>query len=116
MAFNELSFHDAQILKVTENPNGQILDFLIDFPTDWENNIFEKKVLRFEDVTFYSIEEIPFAGLPTILAIKNLGEINKDLSSERNKWIVTRNRIKIETNAGDRIIEFAKCSFVQIED
>lgn len=114
MILNEISFHDSQILKITENPSGQIIDFLIDFPTDWENNIFEKKVLRFEDVTFYSVEEIPFGSLPTILDIINLGEISKDLSTEKNKWIVTRNKIKIETNAGNRIIEFSNCEFIEV--
>ncbi len=112
MIFNEISFHDSQILKVIENPNGQIIDFLLDFPTDWENNIFDEKVLRFEDVTFYYIDEIPFDGFPTILNIINLGEITKDLSTEKNKWIVTRNKIKIETNAGHRIIEFSNCAFI----
>ncbi|ESU21149.1 hypothetical protein FCR2A7T_07020 [Flavobacterium cauense R2A-7] len=112
MIFSEISFHDSQIQKVTENPNGQTIEFLLDFPTDWKNNIYENKVLRFEDVTFYSVEEIPFGSLPTILNIIDLGEINKDLSTEKNKWIVTRHKIKIETTAGTRTIEFSNCEFM----
>ena len=112
MIINEIFFHDSQILKVTENPDEQMLDFIIDFPTDWYNNIFEHKILRFEDVTFYSLDEIPFHGLPTILNIIDLGEITKDLSTSNHELIITRNKIKIETNAGNRIIEFSDVTFI----
>ena len=110
MIINEISFHDSQILKVTENSGEQTLDFFIDFPADWENNIFEKKLLRFENVTFYSLEKIPFDGLLTILNIIDLGETTKDYSTLSNNGLVMiRNKIKIETNAGSRIVEFSNC-------
>jgi len=112
MIINEISFHDSKVLKVIENPDEQTLDFFIDFPTDWENNIFEHKILRFKDVTFYSIEEIPFRGLPTILNVINLGQITKDFSTSSHEWIIIRNKIKIETIAGNRIIEFSDCKFI----
>ena len=112
MIINEISFHDSQILKVTENLDTQSLDFHLDFPVDWANNIFEEKVLRFENVTFYSREEIPFGNLPTILNIIDLGETKKDLTTQGNPWIVIRKNIKIETNAGNRIIEFSDCGFI----
>ena len=112
MIINEMSFHDSQIIKVTENPDEQMLDFFIDFPTDLGNNIFEHKILRFEDVTFYSLEEIPFENLPTILNIINLGQTIKDFSTSNNEWIIIRNKIKIETNAGNRIVEFSDCKFI----
>ena len=112
MIINEISFHDSQILKVIENPNGQIIDFLIDFPTDWENNIFEQKILRFENVTFYSLEEIPYDGFPTILNIIDLGQNAKDYSTSSDEWIVIRNKVKIETNFGNRIVEFSNCKFL----
>ncbi|WDF45177.1 hypothetical protein PQ459_09725 [Chryseobacterium sp. KACC 21268] len=112
MIFNEISFHDSHIMQVKENPAKQTLDFFIDFPTDWENNIFEHKILRFENVTFYSLEEIPFDGLPTILNINDLGEITKDFSTSNYEWIIVRNKIEIQTNAGNRIIEFSNCTFI----
>jgi len=112
MIIDQISFHDSQILKVTENSGEQILDFLLSFPTDWENSIFENKILRFENVILYEMEEIPFAGLPTILNIVNLGEVKKDFGSEKNNWKVMRNKIRIETNAGNRIIEFSDCSLI----
>lgn len=112
MIINEVSFHDSQILKVIENPDKQMLDFFIDFPTDWENNVFEHKILRFEDVTFYSVEEIPFENLPTILNIIDLEKITKDFSILNNEKIIIRNKIKIETNAGNRIVEFSDCKFI----
>lgn len=116
MIFDEISFHDSQILKVIENPNGQILEFIIDFPINWEENIFAHKVLKFENVIFYNVEEIPFSGLPTILNIVNLGEVKKDFGSERNEWNTSRNKIKIETNSGNRIIEFTECSLIEIDN
>jgi len=88
------------------------LDFILNFPTDWKNNYFEKKILRFENVTFYSSEEIPFGNLPTILEIINLGQTSNDLSTERSNFIVIRQKIKIITNAGIRVIEFSNCQFV----
>jgi len=115
MIFDEVSFHDSQILKVIENPNGQILEFIIDFPTNWEENIFEHKVLKFEGVIFYNVEEIPFGGLPTILDILNLGEIEKDFSSGQSEWKTLRNRIKIVTNSGNRIVEFSECNLLEIK-
>ena len=84
MIIDETSFHDSQILNVTENSSEQIIDFLLSFPTDWENSVFENKILRFEDVVLYHLEEIPFAGLPTILNIVNLGVVKKDFGSGKN--------------------------------
>ena len=112
MIINEISFHDSTILKVTEKSKTQALDFKLYFPVDWDNNIFEKKVLIFENVTFYSLEEIPFGNLRTILNIIDLGETKKDLSTYGNSWVIVRKKIKIETNAGSRIIEFSDCGFV----
>ncbi len=116
MIFDEISFHDSQILRVLENPKEQILEFIIDFPTNWEENTFEHKVLKFEGVIFYNVEEIPFSGLPTILNIVNLGEIEKDFSSGQNEWKTLRNRIKIETNSGNRIVEFSECTLLEINN
>ena len=112
MIIDENSFHESQILNVTENSSEQIIDLLLSFPTDWENSVFENKILRFENVVLYHVEQIPFAGLPTILNIVNLGVVKKDFGSGKNEWKVSCNKIRIETNAGNRIIEFSDCSLI----
>lgn len=112
MIFNDISFHDSQILQVVENPKENFLDFLLDFPTNWKENIFENKTLRFTGVIFYNIYEIPFVGLPTIMEIIELGEIKKVFGTGRNQIEVLRRKIEIQTNAGNRTIEFSKCYFI----
>ncbi|OQP50882.1 hypothetical protein A4H97_03390 [Niastella yeongjuensis] len=72
MLFEHLSFHDSTILEVKEDTKTQALDFLLDYPTDWDNNIFENKILRFIDAIVYIKKEIPFLGPPAILSIKQL--------------------------------------------
>ena len=106
------SFHDSKILSVTENTQDHYLDFLLDFPTNWQDNIFEPRTLRFTEVIFYNIDEIPYFGQPTILTIINLGQITKDFGTDRNDFKVTRTKIEIQTTAGNRIIEYEDCNFV----
>jgi hypothetical protein len=113
MKIDDISFHDSQILTVTENSESQSLDFLLDFPVDWNNCIYEKRILRFENVVFYNVDEIPFAGLPTILKIEDCGKIIKKYGNGRNEMKVERTRIVIETNAGKRIVEFSDCKFIK---
>ena len=104
MKITDLFFHDAQILKVTEFSEKQNLEYEILFPENWEENIFKEKKLTFFNITYYCIDEIPFADIPTILQINDLGTVKKDYKN----WNVSRNKIEILTNAGNRIIEFEK--------
>jgi hypothetical protein len=112
MNIDDFDFHDSQILSVTENTQDHYLDFLLDFPTNWQDNIFEKRILRFTEVIFYNIDEIPFFGQPTILEIINFGQVTKSWGTERNHMEATRWKIEIQTNAGNRIIEYGKCIFI----
>jgi hypothetical protein len=112
MNIDDFSFHDSQILEVKET-SEQTIEFLINFPIDWQNNIFEIKILRFKDVITYHIDEIPFEGKPTILQIINFGKIKKIFEAGRNRLEFLRNRIEIQTNAGNRIIEFSDCELVK---
>ena len=114
MNIDDYSFHDAQILNVTENSEHHSLEFLIDFPVDWNNNIFEHRILKFSDVITYCIKEIPFAGCPTILDIVNFGVIVKTFGEGRNELKIKRTKIEIQTNAGDRIIEFSSCELLPV--
>jgi hypothetical protein len=40
----------------------------VEYPVDWEHNVFEKRCLVFENVYAYQAFEGPFLGCPTILA------------------------------------------------
>lgn len=111
MTINDFSFHDAQILEVKETEE-QTIDFLIDFCTDWQNNVFEKRVLRFKDVINYHIDEIPFSGRPTILEIVDFGKITKVFGTGGNQIEAVRNKIEMQTNAGNRIIEYSECELI----
>jgi hypothetical protein len=111
MNIDDYSFHDSTILTVTEHTDNQTVDYLIDFPTDWENNKFEKRTLRFTDVITHNIEEIPFAGQPAIIEIVNHGLIEKIFGTGKNQIKADRQKIEIKTNAGNRLIEFSNCEF-----
>jgi hypothetical protein len=112
MNIDDYSFHDSRILSVTENTQDHYLDFLLDFPTNWEENIFEQRILRFTEIIFYTIDEIPFFGQPTILEIINFGQVTKSFGTGRNHFEATRTKIEIQTNAGNRIIEYEDCSLL----
>ncbi|QJD80292.1 hypothetical protein [Spirosoma rhododendri] len=109
MNIEDLSFHDAIIISVAENTVDQSFEFLLSFPTNWDDNVFEPKILRFTDVTFYSVDEIPFNGQPAIVNIESCGAVTKPLNAGLNPFLFTRQKIKILTNAGDRFIEYADC-------
>ncbi len=111
MNIDDFSFHDSKILEVKET-SEQIIDFLIDFPTDWQNNIFEKRILRFKDVINYYIDEMPFVGRPTILQIINFGQIKKIFGADRNQFETVRNKIEMQTTAGNRTIEYSECELI----
>jgi hypothetical protein len=111
MTINDFSFHDAQILEVKETEE-QTIDFLIDFCTDWQNNVFEKRVLRFKDVINYHIDEIPFSGRPTILEIVDFGKTTKVFGTGGNQIEAVRNKIEMQTNAGNRIFEYSECELI----
>lgn len=106
MNFDEISFHDAKLLSVIENPADQRIDFLIDYFTDWYNHISEHRTLRFNNVTYYCIDEIAFQGSPTILDIKYKQPQLDDAFGNQSTTII------IDTNAGSREIQFKEAVFV----
>lgn len=106
--FNEISFHDSLILEVREKTADQTLDFLIDFPVDWQNDIFEKKILRFKGVIVYTKTEIPFAGEPTILEINFLNSVKHTFEFSTGSIEISRYKVEMATNAGSRFIEFSE--------
>jgi hypothetical protein len=107
MIFDDFSFHDATILKVEEDTASQTLDFILDFPVDWQNNLFENKVLRFKDAIVYIKKEIPFLGHPAILEIKQHHSSLKHTYKAANGTIESsKHKIEMVTNAGSRFVEF----------
>ena len=115
MKLNDLNLHDSQILKVIEDSNNNTLDFILDYPINYEENIFEKRNLRFYDFLNYKINEIPFEGTPTILEIKTLNLIKYNIGDKENKIEITRNFVELSTNSGTRTIEFRDIDLFKIE-
>lgn len=108
MDFQTESFHDATILSVTEDPATQTIDFLIDYPEDWRNNLFEHRILQFIDVTHYLINELLKVGHPTILDIRYKPiSTNSDINHSEISVI-------IDTNAGYREITYKEALLLQV--
>lgn len=107
MNLDNYSFHDAQILEVKEICGSQRLELILDFPVDWNNELFEHKMLWFEGVTKYLIEEIPFAGIVTILQVDVERKLIPDFFVADPE--ISKYEILITTNAGSRKIECDDC-------
>lgn len=101
MDISSIHFHDTQILRVIEDCAADTLTMEVEYPVDWEGNVFEKRLLVFDDVRGYQISDWPFQGCPTIL---DVSIINTD-----GKW----SRVRLETNAGPRELS---CTAVRLID
>lgn len=112
MLFDDVSFHDAIILSVTENSFDQTLDFLLNFPVNWEANQFEKKLLRFTNVVIYIKKEIPFSGYPAILEIIQKGSGLHSYNTSPSTVTTSLFKIEMVTNAGNRFLEFSDVAFI----
>jgi hypothetical protein len=110
--FQHLPFHNSAILEVKEDTKTQTLDFLLDYPTNWDNNIFEKKILRFIDAIVYIKKEIPFLGLPSILEIKQLQSHKHTYTTGDGITVSSKYKVEIVTTAGSRFIEFNEAEFL----
>jgi hypothetical protein len=92
LGLDEIWFHDAVIHRVVENAETDELGFEVDYPVDWENNVFEPRTIVFMNALRYTVAEGPFHGRPQILEVVQTGE------EER------RAAVRIETNAGYRTL------------
>jgi hypothetical protein len=108
----DFPIHDSEIICVKEDTLSNTIDFVINYPIDWDNNTFERKILRFHNFLNYMIKEIPFASRPQILDFKDYGEINYSVGEGRNKINIKRRKIELITNAGSRILEFEKLDLI----
>lgn len=87
---SNIHFHDTQILRVIEETDTLTMN--VNYPVDWEHNIFEHCKLVFYDAYNYQVHEMPFSGIPTILEVDILGTTNR--------WT----HLRIQTNAGFRTV------------
>jgi hypothetical protein len=86
------------------------------FPTDFGNNIFEERFLKFTEVIYYSVEEIiiPIGRIPQINQIEDKGLIKKVKADGPDAMLkdIFRKRFEIKTTVGIRIIEFSEYYFL----
>ena len=108
MNLKEINLHDSQILKVIEDCQNDTLDFILDYPIDYENNIFEKRTLRFHDFLNYKTSEIPFGQLPTILDFSDLGVIKYSIGEGKSEIEIERYKVEFKTTCGIRALEYKK--------
>lgn len=94
MKLNDIHFHDSVIYQVIENTNEDSLSFLVDYPVDWENDVYERKEIKFIDFLNYQVHEGPFLGRPTFLDFSIVDSENE------------RDIVRLETNAGYRQLSF----------
>ena len=90
MDISAIHFHDTQILRVIEDCIADTLTMEVEYPVDWERNVFERRLLVFDDVHSYQVFEQPFHGSPTILDV--------EVVATEGEW----SRLRLDTNAGRR--------------
>lgn len=89
---SEVHWHDSEIESVIEIPANDELIYNIQYPENWDQNIFVPKAVTFSGYHSHAIEEMPFEGNPTILAVSVVKEEGGFTT------------IKLETNAGNRYV------------
>ena len=57
MDISGIHFHDTEIHRVTEDTAARTLTMEVTYPVDWEQNVFEKRLLIFDDVHHYQVAE-----------------------------------------------------------
>jgi hypothetical protein len=102
MDISAIHFHDTKIHRFIEDAYAKTLTMEVTYPVDWERNVFEKRLLIFEDVHHYQVMEWElFGGEPTILDV--------EIVSTDDRW----SRLRLETNAGHRELS---CDAVRVSE
>jgi hypothetical protein len=99
MRLEDVHLHDSTLLRVIERPDSGILAFELDYPEDWQNEVYVAKTLVFRDPLGYSVEEGPFSGNPTILGAH--------VEAQGARFAVI-----IDTNVGQRKLSYAGVEFL----
>ena len=89
---NEIHWHDSEIESVIETPAKDELIYNVQYPEDWSKNIFAPRAITFSGYHSHVVEEMPFEGNPTILAVS--------LVTNEGGY----STVKLETNAGSRFV------------
>ena len=89
---NNIHWHDCELESVVEMPGRDILVLNVQYPEDWDKNIFVAKGIIFEGHHSHEVHEMPFVGNPTIL--------DATIEAKENGFTTLR----IETNAGYRLV------------
>jgi len=91
MDISNIHFHDTVIHRVIEDASAKTLTMEVCYPVDWEHDVYEPRLLIFDDFHHYHVEEWELYGdEPTILDVKIVGE--------EGRWT----RLRLETTAGYR--------------
>ena len=98
MDLSEIHFHDSQIRRVIELPARDEIHLEVDYPVDWEREVYEPRVIVFADVLDYAVHEGPF-GTPFIMSVSEL---------EQDEG---RTLLRIDTTAGFRLL---RCAAVEL--
>jgi hypothetical protein len=99
MRLEDLHLHDSTIIRVIELPALSVLAFELDYPEDWQNEIYVSKTLIFRDALGYAVEEGPFSGNPTLL--------DAHIEPQGARFFVVLN-----TNAGTRKLSYSSADLV----
>jgi hypothetical protein len=75
LELSAIHFHDSRLIRVVEVAETHDLLFEVEYPVDWENNVFESRTIAFLDVLNYRIEEGPSVGAPTLLEAYDNGVV-----------------------------------------
>jgi hypothetical protein len=89
--------HDARVLAVLELPSLCEVQYWLEYPVDWEQNIFDLRILRFLGVLSHQVKEGPFDGCPTLLE-------SSTTEAQEPPGAVT---VTLSTNAGTREVTFS---------
>lgn len=101
MDISSIHFHDTRILRISEDCEADTVTMEVDYPVDWERDIFEKRSLVFDDANSYQVFEGPFQGCPTIL--------ETEIVSTKDRW----SRLRLTTNAGYRELNCVGVRLIQ---
>lgn len=89
---DDIHWHDCELESVVEIPGKDMLVFNVQYPENWDQNIFVLRGIVFEGYHSQVVHEIPFEGNPTILGVS--------VETEDNGFTT----IRVETNAGYRLV------------
>ena len=99
MRLEDVHLHDSTIIRVVERPALGVLAFELDYPRDWEKEVYVAKTLIFRDPLGYSVDEGPFDGNPTLL--------DAQIETRDGRFVVV-----LETNAGRRSLSYSDVELV----